>query len=282
MKPFIIIQTDFGPGGAVCSMKGVIKTIDTEIECYEITQYINKFDAWAASFSLQAVVPYWPKGTIFVSVVDPGVGTNRKASVALLNDGNYVVTPDNGTLSHLYYGVGIKEIREIDESVNRLRGTEETSIFHGRDLFAYCAGKLASGVITFEEVGPKYHLSEIEICKEHLVQPKLEYQIASGFITSGLMHYGGIQFNITNQQWKDCGFELGDYIRVVIKKEENIYFDEVVLYHESFGYVEKSEAILYCGSSKYLCLDLNMDHLINKYKLGSGVNWEVNFQKVEL
>ena len=280
MKPFIVIQTDFGPGGAVCSMKGVIKTIDAEIECYEITQHIKKFNPWAASFSLQAVEPYWPKGTIFISVVDPGVGTTRKASVALLNDGNYVVTPDNGALTHLYYGVGVKEIREIDETVNRLVGTEETSIFHGRDLFAYCAGKLASGIISFEEVGPKYELSDIEICLEYHTNPVLEDKKASGFIINGLEHYGGIQFNITNEQWKKCGFELGDMIKVVIENNGKVYFDETVLYHESFGYVSKKEPIIYCGSSKHVCMDLNMDNLIRKYQLESGVNWKVSLQKV--
>ena len=279
MKPFIVIQTDFGPGGAVCSMKGVIKTIDNEVECYEITQFIKKFDPWAASFSLQAVEPYWPKGTIFVSVVDPGVGTERRACVAKLNDGNYVVTPDNGALTHLYYGVGIEEVREIDQSRNRLVGTEETSVFHGRDLFAYCAGKLASGTITFEEVGPRYELAEIEICLEYHEKPVLNYQKVSGFITSGLEHYGGIQFNITNEQWKESGFELGDMIRVVIAKDGETYFNEKVLYHESFGYVNKSAPIIYCGSSKYLCLDLNMDNLIRKYKLDSGINWKVSLEK---
>ena len=101
------------------------------------------------------------KRTVFVSVVDPGVGTPRKASVALLKDGNYVITPDNGTLTHVYYNVGIEAIREIDETKNRYQGTENVSVFHGRDLFAYTAAKLASGQITFEEVGESYSLDDI-------------------------------------------------------------------------------------------------------------------------
>ena len=92
-------------------------------------------------------------------------GTDRKASVALTEDGYYVVTPDNGSLTHLFFEAGIREIREIDESVNRLKGkgTEEVCIFHGRDVFTYCAARLASGQISFEEIGPAYSPDEI-IC----------------------------------------------------------------------------------------------------------------------
>jgi S-adenosylmethionine hydrolase len=74
-----------------------------------------------------------------------------------------VVTPDNGTLTHIKAWVGISEVREIDQSVNRLRGknTEGTSVFHGRDVFGYCAARLASGIITYEGVGPAYPVEEI-------------------------------------------------------------------------------------------------------------------------
>jgi S-adenosylmethionine hydrolase len=106
---------------------------------------------------------FWPEGTIFISVIDPGVGTPRRACVAKTKDGYYIVTPDNGTLTHMKKWVGINEIREIDESINRLKGkdTEGTSIFHGRDLFGYCAARLASGIITYEQVGPEYDVKEI-------------------------------------------------------------------------------------------------------------------------
>ena len=127
MKPFVVIQTDFSlTWSAVSSMKGVMKIVDPTLQIEDITHDIKNFSPWEASMSLNTVEPYWPKGTVFVSVVDPGVGTSRKASVALLENGNYVVTPDNGALTHLLHRVGVKEIREIDETVNRFKGTEAT------------------------------------------------------------------------------------------------------------------------------------------------------------
>lgn len=281
MKPFIVIQTDFSlTWSAVSSMKGVMKIVDPTLQIEDITHDIKNFSPWEASMSLNTVEPYWPKGTVFVSVVDPGVGTSRKASVALLNDGNFVVTPDNGALTHLVHRVGVKEIREIDETVNRYPAQEEVSVFHGRDLFGYCAAKLASGQITFEEVGPAYPVCDIVECEEFHLQPVLGHCEASGFIQTGLKHFGGIQANITNAQWKSCGFQLGDVVDVKIACEGKEVFHEEVLYHESFGYVKKGDPILYCGSSQYLCLDCNMDNFMSRYGVDSGKEWTISFKKV--
>ena len=137
MKPCIVWQTDFGlKWGAVAAMRGVCKQISPDLECVDITHEIEQYNILAASREIMYVEPFWPKGTVFVSVVDPGVGTSRRACVAKLKDGNYIVTPDNGTLTHLFYQVGIEEVREIDETVNRYPGTENVSVFHGRDIFA--------------------------------------------------------------------------------------------------------------------------------------------------
>ena len=94
-KPVITIQTDFGVGGG-SAMRGTCLKVDPELEVYEITHSVEKFNIRTAARNLRNIVPYWPQGTVFVSVIDPGVGTARKASVALLKNGSYVVTPDNG------------------------------------------------------------------------------------------------------------------------------------------------------------------------------------------
>ena len=121
MKPMIVMQDDFSLSwSAVASMKGVIKTIDRTIDIEDGTHEIEPFNIWMGAQELQTVESCFPHGTIFVSVVDPGVGTNRRACVALLNDGSYVVTPDNGTLTLVHATIGVKEVREIDETKNRL------------------------------------------------------------------------------------------------------------------------------------------------------------------
>ncbi|MCH4206696.1 MAG: SAM-dependent chlorinase/fluorinase [Solobacterium sp.] len=278
MKPIIVLQTDFSlTWGAVSSMKGVIAIVDPELRTEDLCHDIRSYDTWEASLSLNTVEPYWPKGTIFVSVVDPGVGTSRRASVALLKDGSYVVTPDNGTLTHLYHSVGIQAVREIDETRNRYHGTEDVSVFHGRDLFGYCAALLASGKITFEEVGPEYPLEDIVQCEEYQLKPVLKNKEASGFIMTGLKHFGGIQMNITNEEWKKCGFQEGDYVHTAIAYQNKVIFERDVKYARSFGYVKKGEPVLYCGSSLYLCLDCNQENFMEKYGVDTGRDWKISF-----
>ena len=126
-KPSIVFQTDFGLGGGG-AMYGVCKQVDPDLRFYELTHTIPTFDVVKASISLRDVMPAWPKGTIFVSVVDPGVGTARRASIARTSNGYYITTPDNGSLTYPLLDFGIEEIRRIDETVNRYHGTENTSI----------------------------------------------------------------------------------------------------------------------------------------------------------
>lgn len=159
---FIVLQTDFGDTCA--PMTGMCKIVDPSLMIYELTNQVPKFNVSAAGKNLKETLPCWPEGTVFVSVCDPGVGTPRKASVAKTTNGYYIVTPDNGTLTDVLEAFGIEGIREIDQSVNRFPGNEwssDSDIFHGRDIFAYCGARLASGIITFEEIGPLYPVEEI-------------------------------------------------------------------------------------------------------------------------
>ena len=282
MKPAILLQTDFSnTWSAVASMKGVIKITDPELEIYDLCHDIKSFDPWEASLSLNTAEPYWPKGTVIVSVVDPGVGTSRRASVALLNDGTYVVTPDNGSLTHLKNGVGIREIRQIDETKNRYHAAEEVSVFHGRDLFGYCAALLASGKISFEGVGPAYPVSEVVECSEYYLRPEVRDRVVKTWIMTGLRHFGGVQFGITNEEFKALGYTEGSKLRITIAHEGKTVFDEQVLFAKSFGFVEKGEPVLYCGSSRYLSLDCNMDNFMNKYGVDTGTGWTVSISPVE-
>lgn len=279
-KPTILLQTDFSyTWGAVAEMKGVIKIVDPQLETEDLCHDIKNYDPWEASLSLYTVEPYWPKGTIFVSVVDPGVGTARRACAAMLNDGSYVVTPDNGTLTHLKNGIGIKEVREIDETVNRYHAEENVSVFHGRDLFGYCAAKLASGIISFAEVGPEYPVSEVVECEEYYLRPVTAKGYVEGFLQTGTKHFGGVQVNITNEEWNTLGFALGDTCAVKITHNQKTVYAHDVKYEKSFGFVPKGEPILYCGSSKYLSLDLNQGNFMMENQIDTGKDWLITIKR---
>ena len=146
----VVIQTDFGlADGAVSAMYGVAFNVDPELGVYNLTHEIPQYNIWEASYRLYQTVQYWPKETVFVSVVDPGVGTKRLSVVVKTADGHYIVTPDNGTLTHINESIGIVAVRQIDERVNRLPNSGESYTFHGRDVYVYTAARLAAGVISF-------------------------------------------------------------------------------------------------------------------------------------
>src|SRR3954470_22098176 len=116
----VVFQTDYGlKDGAVAAMKGVALGVSSDLKLFDLTHEIPAYNIWEAAYRLQQTVEYWPAGTVFVSVVDPGVGTNRKSVVLKTKSRHFIVTPDNGTLTLVAESLGIDEVREIDEAVNR-------------------------------------------------------------------------------------------------------------------------------------------------------------------
>lgn len=264
MKPSLVLQTDFSTAsGLVASMYGVIKQMDPTLDIYDLNHNIPSYNTMAASAMLRMTMPFWPKDTIFVSVVDPGVGTPRRACIAKTTNGYYVATPDNGTLTYVKQYFGIDEVREIDEQTNRYKGTEKHHTFHGRDLFAYCAAKLAAGVITYEQVGPAYPVEEVVL---HPVgRAVITPGRAEGEVSSLLPNFGNINTNIDTDEFENTGIRHGDYTRIVIKLRNRVAFDQRVLYHKSFGYAGVGDPVLFNGSSGFMGLALNQDNLLVKY-----------------
>src|ERR1700759_2168594 len=119
-KKIVVYQSDFGlKDGAVSEMKGVAMGVSPDLTLFDLTHEIPAYNIWEAAYRLQQTVPYWPAGTVFVSVVDPGVGTTRKSVVLKTKSGHYIVTPDNGTLTLVAESLGIESVRQIDEALNR-------------------------------------------------------------------------------------------------------------------------------------------------------------------
>lgn len=281
MKPSIVWQTDFSLDWPfVSTMKGVVKMVDPTLECVDSCHTIEQFNVLEASQQLQYIEPFWPKGTIFVSVVDPGVGTERKASVALLKDGNIVITPDNGTLTHLYYSVGIDKIMEIDESI-RYQGTESVSVFHGRDIFAYVAALIASGKLSFDEVGKEYSADEIVLLDHSYLQADVKDENIEGIVSNVSDPFGSIVFNILTDDFNRVGYKEGDMVHITLSNKEGIYFDEDVLYEKSFGFVSIGSPIVFNSSSNYISIGLNQGNFKNKYQVKAGMEYKVFIKKIK-
>lgn len=242
MKPTVVLQSDFGHGGGG-AMAGVIKSIDSQVPVYDLNHMLEPLNVRDAAYSLSTVTPFWPDGTVFVSVVDPGVGTQRRSVVAKLKNGSFIVTPDNGTLTMI--ADQIATVRIIDETRNRLPGSENVFIFHGRDVYAYTAGRLAAGVIDFEGVGPEYPVSQIVI----LPLTNVITQVSEGFAQGGIYNfevsYGCARINILNKDFQNiAGFRYGDTVRVTISDGNRIVFDGDTKYERTFGMAEKYRPLL--------------------------------------
>jgi S-adenosylmethionine hydrolase len=280
-KPFICLQTDFGlHWGAVSSMHGVIASIDPALQVRDLCHLIPKFQIRAASFCLSYTMPCWPAGTVFVSVVDPGVGTARRACAAKTGNGQYVISPDNGTLTHIKALLGIEEVREIDQRANRRPGTEKMDTFHGRDLFAYTAGRLASGIIDFSGAGPAYPVEEIVVFP--LEPPVKGEGFIQGIITGADHHFGNPSTNISIADFESLGLAWGDTVLVTVTRESpsgnREAFKKPVLYHRSFGHAGIGEPVLYNGSTGYMILGLNQASMTEVYGIGAGEDWKVRFE----
>ena len=277
-KPILVFQTDFTyKEGAVSAMYGVVKTVDRELEIFDGTHELPQYDTWSASYRLLQCLPFWPKGTIYVSVVDPGVGTARRACVAKTANGYYVVTPDNGALTHVKKEFGILEVREIDETVNRLPSTRGVSIFHGRDLFGYTAARLASGIIDFEGVGPAYPVEEI-VC-----HPILEPEIAPGCVR-GIFeiddpNFGNLWTNIPLEDFFRAGFSYGDMVHTRILHGDDPVFEQDVLFHQSFGFAKVGDPMLYNNELMKVSMAVTQGSLVQKYGLSYGSDWKAEFTK---
>lgn len=278
-KPAIVMQTDFTKDISVCTMQGVCAMIDPDITVYDCTHEIPSFNTYVASTSLSYVVDFWPTGTIFVSVVDPGVGTSRRASVAKLKNGCYVVTPDNGTLTHVYRYIGVEEIRVIDETRNRLESTKKCSIFHGRDLFSYCAAKLASGLISFEEVGDSYPIDEIVL--HPLVEPVISTVHACGIIESADLHFGLICSNIPCEAFEQMCLSFGDEVtlRITDTTFNAVAFEGKVPYQPSFGSVPIGDPLLMVSETLQIQAAINNKNMTTLYNISCGSNWKFELFK---
>lgn len=279
-KGFIVMQTDFGTQwGIVATMHGVCKQVSEELEICDATHNLPQYDTMAAAYSLQYMLPYWPKGTVFVSVVDPGVGTQRKASVAKTKNGYYIVTPDNGTLTYVKEMYGIEQIREIDETRNRYPGSKGVETFHGRDIFAYCGARLAAGVITYEEVGEEYPVDEIIM--NPIYKAVVEEGKITGNITGGGESFGNVETTIRNDELDEAGFKIGDDLHIVIIEDETqkCIFDEKVAYEKSFGYVPIGKAVLFKDLASFVSVGLNQKSFADTYGILAEKVYTITIKK---
>ena len=278
MNGALIFQSDFGTAdGAVSAMYGVAYSVSKDISLFNLTHDIPQYNIWEASYRLIQTVSYWSEGSVFVSVVDPGVGSNRKSIAVKTKSGQYIITPDNGTLTHIKRILGIVEAREIDEKVNRLPNSGASYTFHGRDIYAYTGARLASGIIDFEGVG-----SEIKV--EDIVElPVIESTKTKAVVTGTIdvldVRFGSLWTNISRELFASIGIKYGDRVEVSIKNDTREVYRNIMTYATSFAEVNVGETLVYVNSLDNLAVAINQGSFSKAYNIQTGTNWIISIRK---
>jgi S-adenosylmethionine hydrolase len=278
MKSALVFQTDFGlADGAVSAMYGVAHGVDSELRIFDLTHDIPQYNIWEGSYRLIQTVTYWAPGTVFVSVVDPGVGIDRKSIVAKTVTGQYIVTSDNGTLTHVKRMCGIVEAREIDENINRLPNSEAFYTFQGRDVYAYTGARLAACIIDFEGVGPKVNVEEIiELPK---VEAAKKADCVKGTIDVLDVRLGSLWTNIGRELFMGSGINYGDRVEVSIKNDTREVYRNIMVFATSFAEVNVGETLVYVNSLDCLAVAINQGSFSKAYNIQTGTNWRISIRK---
>ncbi|WP_029186815.1 SAM hydrolase/SAM-dependent halogenase family protein [Streptococcus suis] len=275
----LVLQSDFGlVDGAVSAMIGVALQESRDLVVHHLTHDITPYNIFEGSYRLFQTVEYWPEGTTFVSVVDPGVGSKRKSVVALTEQNHYIVTPDNGTLSFIKKYVGIKAVREISEVANRRANTEHSYTFHGRDVYAYTGAKLASGHISFEEVGPELSVDKIvEI-------PTVPTEVGSDYVKGAIdildVRFGSLWTSITREEFYTLQPQFEDRFEVTIYNNDMLVYQNQVTYGKSFADVRIGQSLIYINSLYRVGVAINQGSFAKAYNVGVGQNWHIEIKRI--
>lgn len=274
----LVLLTDFGTqDGAVSAMKGVAYSISEDLLISDLSH--ENPSIFTGAYRLYQAEQFWPAGTVFVAVVDPGVGTARLSVVLKTRTGHYFVGPDNGLLSLVAERDGIEGIRQIDERVNRRKGSDDSHTFHGRDVFAYTGARLAAGVISFEQVGPPVpgqSLISIPYRKARRAGDKVE-----GIIPVLDVQFGNVWTNIPKALFDELHLHVGDPVHVRIHHQGKLVDEITAPYQRTFGEVGIGKPLVYVNSLLNLAVALDQGNYAAVHKVDSGPDWFIELSRDE-
>jgi len=274
----LVLLTDFGTqDGAVAAMKGVAYSVSQDLLISDLSH--ENPSIFAGAYRLYQTEQFWPQNTVFVAVVDPGVGTSRLSVVLKTRTGHYFVGPNNGLLGLVAERDGIAELRQIDESLNRRKGSDESHTFHGRDVFAYTGARLAAGIIRFEQVGPP--LAAKQLITIPYRKPERTGNTVKGIIPVLDVQFGNVWSNIPKSLFDELHLALGVPVRVRIYHDDHLVEEDVAPYQRTFGEVAIGKPLVYVNSLLNLAVALNQASYAASHRIDSGPEWLIELSPGE-
>jgi S-adenosylmethionine hydrolase len=251
----IVFMTDFGTANdAVAICKAVMISIAPDARIMDITHGVTPFRIEEGARFLEAVSPYYPAGTVFVAVVDPGVGTSRKAIVVKTKKGQYFVLPDNGLITPVIDRDGLDSAREITNQSWMIQAAI-SSTFHGRDIFSPAGAHLASGW-DFNLVGPVVP----QLVRLALKTSTTTDKGIAGNIIALDDPFGSLVTDIPGDEFKKLGFSLGDKLRIEINKKP-----VTLPYLKTFMDVPVGDLLLFIDSRDRVSIAVNQGNYSKKF-----------------
>jgi S-adenosylmethionine hydrolase len=249
--PTIVFMTDFGVvDDSVAICRGVMYGIMPDVRIVDLTHQVTPFSIFDGARFLYGATPYYPAGTVFVVVVDPTVGSTRKAIVAHSRRGQYFVLPDNGVLTFVEQRDGIDEVREIT-SPDWMIGSKLSSTFHGRDIFSPVGAHLARGD-DWKTVGPEMPVRDLVRLDVRIA--KLDDHGLNATIIATDGPFGNLLTNVDGNDFLKLGYQRGQDVPVKIGEKEL-----TIKFVRTFSDVPLNQPLLYIDSRGHLGLAVNQN-----------------------
>ena len=255
--PTIVFVTDFGTANdAVAICRAVIYGIAPQVRVTDITHQVTPYSIEEGARFLAGVSPYYPAGTVFLAVIDPGVGTSRKAVIVKSKKGQYFVLPDNGLVTPVIERDGFDSAREISNPGWIIQAAV-SSTFHGRDIFSPAAAHLAAGW-DFNLVGDKV----TELVQLKTKTATVTEKGVDGDVIGLDDPFGSLITDISAGDFKSLGYSLGDKVVVQLNKKP-----VTVPYVKTFMDVPVGDSLLYIDSRGRVGIAVNQGNYSKKFDI---------------
>lgn len=257
--PRLVFMTDFGVlDDSVAICKGVMYSIDPDLRIVDLTHQVTPYSILDGARYLFGATPYYPAGTVFVVVIDPGVGSTRKAVIVKSKRGQYFVLPDNGLMTLVADRDGLEDAREI---TNRdwMIGSALSSTFHGRDIFSPVGAHLARGD-DWTQVGPRLPLERL--VRLDLQPVRTDDSGIHGAVIATDGPFGNLVTNIDGSEFLKLGYHHGDKLHVTVGTTEL-----ELPFVRTFSDVPLNTPLLYIDSRGRVGLAVNQGSFVSTYRI---------------
>jgi hypothetical protein len=265
--PTIVFMTDFGVvDDSVAICRGVMYSIMPTVRIVDLSHQVTPFAILEGARFLYGATPYFPAGTVFTVVIDPTVGSTRKAVIIKSKRGQYFVLPDNGLITLVAQRDGLDSAREITNT-SWMMGKALSSTFHGRDIFSPAGAHIARGD-DWTQAGPAVDVNAL--VKLDLQAAKVDEQGLRGEVIATDGPFGNLVTNVDAEDFLKLGYQRGQSVPITIGETK---FD--LPFVKTFSDVPLNKPLLYIDSRGRFALAVNQGSFASTYGIKPPVKFTV-------